>query len=411
MSSFRLYLDMRSPRKDGTFPLKIAVHHRKTFMLNLKVYTTPDNLIENEVIIPDNHARQKSLNFYIQGRLTHIESTLNKLRLLGSLNNLSDAELKKMLDCEQALVEEDAPVLFMDHWRQFVTTKTKGTQRLYGLTEAKLRSYCKPELLMFDDITVNWLRNFDRWMSQSCSANTRSIHMRNIRAVFNDAIDYEVIEQNLYPFRKFKIKSEKTRKRSLSVEELRALMNHPCEPHQEKYRDIFMLIFYLVGINIVDLLGLKKLQGDRVEYKRAKTGRLYSIKVEPEALKIIEKYRGKDFLLSFSDIYSNYMDFARKLNKNLKEIGTLEILPRKNGRPGKKEYKGLFPELTTYWARHTWATIAAGLDIPKETIAAALGHGGNTVTDIYIDFDQRKVDEANRKVIDYLNADKEKCAG
>lgn len=62
----------------------------------------------------------------------------------------------------------------------------------------------------------------------------------------------------------------------------------------------------------------------------------------------------------------------------------------------------LFPELTTYWARHSWATIAASLDIPKETIAAALGHGGNTVTDIYIDFDAKKIDEANRRVIDWV---------
>ena len=62
----------------------------------------------------------------------------------------------------------------------------------------------------------------------------------------------------------------------------------------------------------------------------------------------------------------------------------------------------MFPHITTYWARHTWATIAASLDIPKETIAAGLGHGGNTVTDIYIDFDRRKVDEANRRVIDWV---------
>ena len=67
-----------------------------------------------------------------------------------------------------------------------------------------------------------------------------------------------------------------------------------------------------------------------------------------------------------------------------------------------KEITPRFPGISSYWSRHTWATIAASLDIPKETIAAALGHGGNTVTDIYIDFDQRKVDEANRKVIDYV---------
>ena len=80
------------------------------------------------------------------------------------------------------------------------------------------------------------------------------------------------------------------------------------------------------------------------------------------------------------------------LNKQLKEIGVIE---------GDENSKAMFPNLTTYWARHTWATLAAELEIPKETIAAALGHGGNTVTDIYIDFDRKKVDEANRRVIDW----------
>ena len=71
------------------------------------------------------------------------------------------------------------------------------------------------------------------------------------------------------------------------------------------------------------------------------------------------------------------------------------------GKRGKKTFEPEFPGITTYWARHSWATIAASLDIPKETIAAALGHGGNTVTDIYIDFDRAKIDRANRMVIDW----------
>ena len=79
-------------------------------------------------------------------------------------------------------------------------------------------------------------------------------------------------------------------------------------------------------------------------------------------------------------------------------MGEVETLKR-----GKKIRWPLFPELTTYWARHTWATIAASLDIPNETIAAALGHGyGNRITAIYIDFDRRKVDKANRRVIDWV---------
>ena len=86
------------------------------------------------------------------------------------------------------------------------------------------------------------------------------------------------------------------------------------------------------------------------------------------------------------------------MNRALKKIGPVKRV----GRGGKKVYEPLFPDISSYWARHSWATIAASLDIPRDTIAHALGHGGNTVTDIYIDFDEGKVDEANRKVLDWV---------
>lgn len=74
----------------------------------------------------------------------------------------------------------------------------------------------------------------------------------------------------------------------------------------------------------------------------------------------------------------------------------------REGRGGKKVRTPILPNITMYWARHTWATIAASLDIPKDTISAALGHGESTVTDIYIDFEQEKVDLANRRVLDWV---------
>lgn len=219
--------------------------------------------------------------------------------------------------------------------------------------------------------------------------------MRNIRAVFNDAIDDEITQH--YPFRKYKIKRAATPKRSLSVKELREFFAYPVEDHQRKYLDIFMLTFMLIGINICDLCHLKRIKDGRVEYQRAKTHRLYSVKVEQEAMEIIKRNKGKNWLINPLDGNANYKNYARRLNDALQSIGEVEI-----GKQGRKIIKPLHPELTTYWARHTWATIAASLDIPKETIAAALGHGGNTVTDIYIDFDQRKVDDANRRVLDWV---------
>ena len=168
--------------------------------------------------------------------------------------------------------------------------------------------------------------------------------------------------------------------------------------YQQQYIDMFKLIFMLVGINMVDLCHLKEIADGRITYHRAKTGALLSIKVEPEALEIIERYRGIDWLINILDRYKDHRNYIHRMNNTLKKIGPT----KREGRGGKKKIDALFPNLSTYWARHSWATIAASLDIPKETIGHALGHSANSVKDIYIEFDQRKVDKANRKVLDWV---------
>jgi integrase len=233
-------------------------------------------------------------------------------------------------------------------------------------------------------------------MSETMKINAYAIHLRNIRAIFNYAIDEEII--TVYPFRKFKIKKEETSKRSLTREQLITLRDYPCEEYQRRYRDIFMLMFYLIGINAADLFTAKRIINNRLEYHRAKTNKLYSIKIEPEAMEIINRYHGNDYLLNVLDEYKDYKDFLHRMGIALKQIGECKRV----GRGGKKVITPLFPDISSYWSRHTWASIAAELDIPKETIAAALGHSQNSVTDIYINFDKKKIDEANRLVIDSL---------
>ena len=94
--------------------------------------------------------------------------------------------------------------------------------------------------------------------------NAYAIHLRNIRAIFNYAIDENIT--NLYPFRKFKIKHEETRKRSLTLKQLRELINYPCKNFEIRYRDIFLLMFYLIGINAVDLFNLSDINPEgRIE--------------------------------------------------------------------------------------------------------------------------------------------------
>lgn len=117
-------------------------------------------------------------------------------------------------------------------------------------------------------------------------------------------------------------------------------------------------------------------------------------------MEIINRYRGKGYLLDIMDTFVDYKNFLHRMGIALKQIGGME----RTGRGGKKVRTPLFPELSSYWSRHTWAMIAAGLDIPKETISETLGHSiGSEVTSIYIKFDRKKVDEANRKVIDFIS--------
>lgn len=286
---------------------------------------------------------------------------------------------------------------FVDIFKEFADSHQKSTKELYYYALRRIEQFDKTiSTRSIDDIGIPWLTRFESWMARTNSKNARNILLRNIRAVFNYALDCEYTTN--YPFRRFKIRPQATPKRAMTVEQLRTLATYPVEDYQEFYRDMFMLMFCLIGINVVDLYSLDKIVNGRAEYRRAKTHRLYSIKIEPEAQAIIDKYRGTKNLLCIADRWTTHQQFGKQMNKALKRMGEMERV----GRGGKKVFEPIVSGLTTYWARHTWATIAASLDIPKETIAHALGHGNDTVTDIYIDFDKRKVDEANRKVLDYV---------
>lgn len=280
----------------------------------------------------------------------------------------------------------------------FAATKKGRTVELYTQTAKRVEEY--DGNISLDEVDVKWLQGFERECAKTMKVNSVGIHLRNIRAVFNWAISEEKTQN--YPFSRFRIKHEETPKRSLSVKELRLLRDYPCAEYQKPYRDIFMLMFYLIGINAKDLLNLtqKNLVGDRIEYVRAKTKKRYSVKVEPEAMAIIERYKGKAHLIDPLDRFKSHLDWLHHFNDALKAIG-------KDCRPGMKTTgKALFPNLSSYWSRHTWGTIAAELDTPIDVIAHALGHNipELKVTSIYIRFNEKKVDEANRRVIDFVNS-------
>lgn len=396
MANLKIYLDIRHISvKTKEAGLKVTVfHHGRTAYIALGISLKPENWDATNCLVVK-HPRRKTLNEEIKTKMAEYQLIFAQIVAKYDVDNLSVNELKDMLvdwkNSDKIRIDDDC---VMSVFQRFMEHKTGRTKNLYQCTEKKIRAFWGKEAdrLRFEQVNVEWLHRFNDYLAQTApSANARSIHMRNFRAVFNYAIGNEITTN--YPFRRFKIKSEPTRKRNFDVETLRAIFNADVlDPWMEKYRDLFKLTFMLIGINFVDLCNLSDVRNGRIEYIRAKTHKPYSIKLEPEIEEIIGKYRGDNRLLNYMDTYKDYRSFYMNTCTGLKAIR--ERLVEKN--------VVNIDTLTTYWARHSWATIAASLDIPKETIAAALGHSSHTVTDIYIEFDYHKVDEANRRVLNWV---------
>jgi len=341
-----------------------------------------------------------------------------KTARLASLYSSIDAYMEKHLDEPFELMRRNIKAIIngeepqsgqslVHYFEEFMETKTnESTRGIYETTRKRLVMY--DEKALIDDIDRRWLDGFlAHEIMRGRKMNGIAIDFRNMRAVFNWAIDNE--ETKNYPFRKFTIKTERQKFLYLSIEEMREYRDIEVEDFMEKYRDMFLLGFYLIGINLSDLLELpaNAIKHGRIVYRRKKTGRLYDIKVEPEALEIINKYHGTKHLVRFLDDGTKLSSFKRRLGDYIKRIGKVELVKNRRGALIKKQLKPLHDDIVWYTARRSWATIAASLDIPKEVIGKALGHSewDSTTTDLYINFDNRKIDEANRKVINALNAD------
>lgn len=404
MASTKFYLDCRRAKPGQPSVLKIAIGHgNKTSYISLDARLLPNQWDSAKEKVKE-HPDKQILNAYIYEMKQNVDAQIIFLTREQKLKSMSANDIRDFimeeLDPDRKKAKEDKTT-FLYRFNQYASRMKPGSKRTFDHTLNRLTAYVGEvalKKLKFEDMTVDWLTGFDVFMARTApSKNSRNIHFRNIRTVFNDAIEDNIT--SFYPFRRFKIKGEVTAKRDLSVEELRRLAYFDCEECAVKYRDYFMLMFYLMGINNVDLCNLKEISKGRLELHRTKTNHFFSMKIEPEAMALIEKYRGEEWLVDILDHWSDATFFLKKMNKHLQKIGPVT----RSGLGGKKTYTPLFPKLTTYYARHSWASIASSLDIPIETISAGLGHEyGNRITAIYINYDNRKVDVANRKVIDWV---------
>lgn len=374
MATTRFYLDMRGKASDGKGSVVILLYHN----------STQTSISTGVRMTPAQWKRGKNIDPLLQEKKNSIDKSLALLSFDPDFPGMTASQLKKAVSAQKK--PRKAGHFVKEMFEEYISSSgmKPKTRSIYELSLKKILSLSGD--MRLEDMDLRWLKRFDRHLSESQSANGKSIYLRALRAVLNYARD---IDSSIpYPFSKFQIKHEETRKRSLTVNELCKIAAHQERKQRDRmFKDYFFLIFYLIGINIKDLLLARKSQvkGERLEYIREKTGKKYSIKIEPEAREILDRYPGKgDYLLNALDICQHYTSFAREINEYMSSV---------------------FPDLTTYWARHTWATLAYEVGVPIDIISQALGHSmGNRTTLIYVKPDQAKVDEANRKVIDYFKS-------
>ena len=282
-----------------------------------------------------------------------------------------------------------------------------GTAHVYRSSLNAIITYCGGEDFTFNEITPEWLKGFEIHLrKRKCSWNTVSTYMRILRAVYNRAVDNNEAEYIPRLFRYVYTGTRAEHQRALetgNVEKIFAglILLSGVNPAMQRARHFFILMFLMRGMPFVDLAYLRKsdLHGNVITYRRRKTGRPLSVTLTNEAMRIVRMYMNQDvhspYLFSFlrspegtMEAYREYQLALRSFNRQLLILG---------------EFLGIPNRLSSYTARHTWATTAYYCEVHPGIISQAMGHSSITVTETYLKpFQNKKIDEANGLIIDFI---------
>ena len=248
MAVVRVFLDKQRAKNNGEYPIKIIVtHNQKRIMFPTDVSVLEKDWSGSEV--GKNAINYKTKNAKLLMLRSEFENKLFDLERKEELHKLSDKELKIRLTADKS--NKSGGSAFFDVFEKFAATReAERTREVYYWTLNAVKRF--DYNANFDTLDKDWLTRFETNLKEGGnSINTVGIHLRNIRAVFNYAIDEELTTK--YPFRKFKIKKEQTHHRDLSIEELRRIMRY--EGKWVVFKDFFILSFYLIGMNMKDISG------------------------------------------------------------------------------------------------------------------------------------------------------------
>lgn len=223
------------------------------------------------------------------------------------------------------------------------------------------------------------------------------IRFRNIRTIFNLAINIGFIKQEDYPFRKFKVSRlhQETIKRALTKEEIHSVINYPVDGKDFYTRlavALFTFSYFMGGINFVDMAFLteKNIMDSRLVYRRKKTAKLINLPLQEEARRVLKKYKNNSSPYLFPILSNLHKTEQQRLNRLHKVITKINKALKAIG-----EELNIPIKLTTYVARHSYATVLKRAGVPTSIISESLGHSSEKITQIYLDsFGISQIDEA-----------------
>ena len=272
---------------------------------------------------------------------------------------------------------------------------------MYKCTMYSLIKFNKHLDIPFSDIDTIWLKRYEVWLqSQGLAINTLGTRFRHLRVIYNLAIEEKIVKSEYYPFYSFKVSklSQTTAKRSILKGEILSILNYQGQSPLECLAiDLFTFSYLAAGINFGDIARLTKdnILENRLIYIRKKTQKQIKVSLQEQAIKLIQKYSMPDNPYLFP-ILSNFHKTEQqkvnrihkiiaKVNKSLKEIGERLSIPI---------------DLTTYVARHSFATVLKRSGVNTSLICEALGHSSERVTQIYLDsFGNDQMEDAMKNLL------------
>lgn len=254
--------------------------------------------------------------------------------------------------------------------------------------------------IYFSEIDINWLKRYEAYLRiKGLADNSIGVRFRTLRTLFNKAISENIVKSDYYPFKAYKVSKLRkgTVKRAITKADIELIINHKVESDYSQLAiDLFYFSYLSGGINFVDMayLTYDNIVDKRLIYIRKKTKKLIKLPIQDKAMDIVKKYKSNNSYI-FPILSEFHKTDIQKENRVHKVLGKVNKYLKAVG-----EELGLPIDLTTYVARHTYATVLKRSGVNTSIISESLGHSSEKVTQIYLDsFENSQIDEAMKYLL------------